>query len=162
MKHIKLSNSDLVVTVDDEWYAPLARYSWMLTGKGYAYRMVKPGFGIMMHRFINMTPEGLQTDHINGDKLDNRVANLQNCTNAENCRKRHRTVQSKSGFRGVSQVGSGKFQSVIMVDYKKQYLGVYDTAEEAARVYDAKAIELHKSFAYLNFPESSMQPTTDE
>jgi hypothetical protein len=29
-------------------------------------------------------------------------------------------------------------------------------------VYDAKAIELHKSFAYLNFPESSMQPTTDE
>jgi len=161
MKQIKLSNSDLVVTVDDEWYAPLVRYSWIITNKGYAYRMVKPGFGIMMHRVINMTPEGLQTDHINGDKLDNRVANLQSCTNAENARKRHRTVQSKSGFRGVSGK-NGRFQASIMVDYKKQYLGMFETAEEAARAYDAKAIELHKSFAYLNFPESSMQPTADE
>jgi len=162
MKQIKLSNSDLMVTVDDEWFEPLNRFSWIITGKGYAYRMVQPGFGIMMHRVINMTPEGLQTDHINGNKLDNRVANLQNCTNAENARKRHRTVKSKSGFRGVRQIPSGKFQSSIMVDYKLQYLGLYNTAEEAARVYDAKAMELHKSFAYLNFPVESSAITTDE
>ena len=157
MKEIKLQNSHLTAKVDDEWFAPLSRYKWVLTEKGYAYRMVKPAFGIMMHRVINMTPEGLQTDHINGDKLDNRVANLQSCTNAENCRKRHRAVKSKSGYRGVMQTSSGKFESSIMVNYKRQYLGVYGTAEEAARAYDAKAIELHKSFAYLNFPESSLE-----
>lgn len=157
MKEIKLQNSHLTAKVDDEWFEPLSRYKWSLTVKGYAYRMVKPSYGIMMHRVINMTPEGLQTDHINGDKLDNRVANLQSCTSAENARKRHRTVKSKSGFRGVRQLPSGNFESKIMVDYKLQYLGVYGTAEEAARAYDAKAIELHKSFAYLNFPESSLE-----
>ncbi len=152
MKHIELANGKGVVTVDDEWYPLLSQWKWHLTCKGYAERSVRPGYGTMMHRVVNMTPQGLWTDHINGNKLDNRAANLRSCTNAENAQSRERKQKSKTGFRGVTIKGS-KFQSAIMVGYKKQYLGVFDTAEQAARVYDAKAIELHRSFASLNFPQ---------
>lgn len=153
MKRIPLTNGGHAV-VDDEWYDVLARYTWHRSVKGYAQRSVRPGHSIMMHQVVNMTPSGLWTDHINGDKLDNRAANLRHCTNAENARSRIRKVGA-SGYRGVRQMPQGKYAAVIMVDYKKQHLGVFASAVEAARAYDAAATRLHRSFATLNFPDAS-------
>jgi hypothetical protein len=161
MKEIKLINSPLTAKVDDEWFDRLSQCKWRLTQKGYAYRAGLFSKGAMMHRIVNMTPDGFQTDHINNDKLDNRSANLQSCTNAENCRKRTRKAPPKSGFRGVRQKNS-RFEVAITVNYKKHYLGMFNTAEEAARAYDARAIELHGSFANLNFPELTTKQTHDE
>ena len=152
MKHIELANGKGVVIVDDEWYPLLSQWKWHLTCKGYAERSVRPGYGTMMHRVVNMTPQGLWTDHINGNKLDNRAANLRSCTNAENSQSRKRKSAAKSGYRGVSKKNN-RFQATITINYKSHYIGMFDTAEEAARAYDAKATELHRSFALLNFPE---------
>lgn len=150
MKIIQLTNGGYV-TVDDVWYPVLVKHSWRRSIKGYAQRSVKPGYSIMMHQVIAMTPSGLQTDHINGDKLDNRAANLRHCTNAENARHRPRPV-GKSGYRGVSVKKNGKFEASIMADYKRKSLGVYDQAIDAAKAYDEAAMKLHRSFATLNFP----------
>jgi hypothetical protein len=45
-----------------------------------------------------------------------------------------------------------------MVDYKRVQIGTYDTPEEAARAYDAKARELHGEFAKQNFPGAFGDP----
>jgi hypothetical protein len=150
MKQIPLSNGGST-TVDDEWYPVLSQWSWSRSVKGYAQRSVKPGFSIMMHQIVAMTPKALFTDHINNDKLDNRQVNLRVCTNAENARSRKRKP-GRCGYRGVTLRPNGRFEASIMVNYKSKSLGVFDTALEAAIAYDTAAIAQHRSFATLNFP----------
>ncbi len=50
----------------------------------------------------------------------------------------------------------------ISINYQDVYLGTYDTPEEAARVYDAKAIEIRGPQTWLNFPEESIRTAETE
>jgi hypothetical protein len=102
-----------------------------------------------------MTPTELQVDHINGNKLDNRESNLRPCENRENARNRARKKPTKSGFKGVSIRPNGKFQAEITTDGRKLYLGVFDTAIEAARVYDAAAKSVHGAYSLGNFKKAA-------
>lgn len=155
MKLIPLSGGKAFAKVDDEWFEVLNRYKWIVTKLGYAYRMARPGHGVMMHRVIAMVPAGLETDHINGDKLDNRCANLRVCTHAENNTgvkkpKKH----SDFPYVGVTKSGN-RFRAEITANKKHVGLGSFATAEEAARAYDQAAIKFHKTFARLNFPQET-------
>lgn len=106
---------------------------------------------LKLHRFILNAPSGVMVDHINGDGLDNRKCNLRLATPSQNrCNSRH---INRTGFRGVKlNPLSDRFYAVIYFQRKKHHLGTFDTPEEAARAYDAKAKELHGEFATLNFP----------
>ena len=116
------------------------------------------GGTLRMHRLIMNTPKGMHTDHINGNPLDNRKENLRICTPAQNSRNRRKNKNNKSGFKGVKRCcgswyeGTIKWMASINFEGKRMHLGVYDIPEEAARAYDAKAIELHGEFAQTNFP----------
>jgi hypothetical protein len=54
-------------------------------------------------------------------------------------------------LRGVWAKKDGKFAAEIQVDKKRHYCGTFNTAEEAARAYDAKALEI-SPYLPLNFP----------
>ena len=61
---------------------------------------------------------------------------------------------SSSGFVGVVQDNrSGRWQAKIGHNGKSLSLGYYNTAEEAAKAYDLKALELRGPNAKLNFPD---------
>lgn len=78
MKLIKLSNSDKDCWVDNEDYDLVESYGkWYLSDTGYAVRRYKNST-LRMHRLIAKTPKGLQTDHRNNNRLDNRRCNLRN------------------------------------------------------------------------------------
>jgi len=57
----------------------------------------------------------------------------------------------KSKFRGVLRKGK-KWQAFIMINRNKNYIGNFETEEEAAKVYDEYAMKFHKNKARLNFP----------
>lgn len=77
-------------------------------------------------------------DHINRNKIDNRLDNLREVTQSINI---HNASEkpSKSGFRNARKVGN-KFQSEIKVNGKSIHLGMFNTAEEASNA----AIEYRK------------------
>ncbi len=71
-------------------------------------------------------------DHINGDKTDNRMANLRMCDNSLNAFNQRRKKPSKSGYKGVHfHAKSGKWHSRIKQNYRVISLGYYETPEAA-------------------------------
>lgn len=85
-----------------------------------------------------------QIDHINGNRNDNRIANLRNVSYLINCQN-HRTAQKNnlSGFLGVSTKKDGTFQADIRAGGKKRYIGRFKTPEEAHEAYLKVKRELH-------------------
>ena len=145
--------------VDDEDYESLSQFIWSFNGREAARRGQgalgeKHGKHIRMHRVLMNAPSDKFVDHINGNPLDNRKANLRLCTNAENCRNKKLDVRNTSGFRGVSWYPrNGKWISAIKHAGGVKFLGYFDDKMEAAKVWDAMAIKLHGEFARLNFSQ---------
>ena len=77
-------------------------------------------------------PKG-QIDHINGDRLDNRPANLRDVSATENQRNKCLAKNNKSGIPGVVWVkAKGKWQAQIWNDCKSIYLGQHGNIFDAA------------------------------
>ena len=94
-----------------------------------------------MHRVIANTPNGLSTDHISGDKLDNRKSNLRHATTSQNMINTPLPCKNTSGYRGVHLKKTTKrWQAQITVNQKRIHLGYFNSADEAANAY-AKAAE---------------------
>ena len=66
--------------------------------------------------------------------------------------KRKRRSTNASGYIGVFLRGK-KYYAQIRVGGKIKYPGTYDTAKQAAKSYDAAAIEAGKPLSKLNFPK---------
>ena len=74
----------------------------------------------------------LVVNHINFDKEDNRVENLEVVTNRKNSDKKHLTSASK--YVGVSKARN-KWSSCIEINNKTIRLGTFDTEIEASEYY---------------------------
>lgn len=90
-------------------------------------------------------------DHVNGDKSDNRIANLRAATRRQNKYNSKRRRDNTTGFKGVGRASkanrSKPFCAQIMVKGKRYNLGFYATAEEAHEAYGLAARKLHGEFA---------------
>ena len=100
MKRIKLNNTGNYTLVDDADYDKLVKMGrWHESDTGYAIRRVRNNKGnsitIRMHRVIAKTPPRLVTDHINGNKLDNRRKNLRTVSQQINAWNAERVVSRK-------------------------------------------------------------------
>ncbi len=107
---------------------------------------------LFMHHLIMVKPkEGMVTDHINRNGLDNRKENLRLVTKAQNQQNRKSQKRSTSGYKGVSWVARDKrWRSEIMHEKNHFYLGYFTCEHEAALAYNKKALELGQSHNLLN------------
>lgn len=79
-------------------------------------------------------------DHINGNRSDNRIANLRLVNQSENTANSRKSKANTSGRKGVTwRKDINKWSAQIMVNYKHVSLGVYDDLEEAANAYKQAA-----------------------
>jgi hypothetical protein len=88
-------------------------------------------------------PDG-QIDHIDGNRKNNRIANLRDVPNRTNCQNRHRPPKSNrtSGLIGVSRHSqNNKWVASACLNGKSKYLGSYDSADAA----NAVAVEFRRT-----------------
>jgi hypothetical protein len=145
------------VFIDAADLALVDGYRWRIlhghNGKRYAYDAHR---SVYMHRLIAGTPAGFETDHRNGEGLDNRRANLRVATPGQNRAnagkpKRPDGARHTSRFKGVSwDRARGRWQAKITVDGQCRNLGRYDDEAAAARAYNDAALLAWGEFARLN------------
>jgi hypothetical protein len=152
---IPLTNSDQKAIIDAKYLSEVNKYSWSLVPKGYVQS--SKGF---LHRFIlnieNKLIPGLDIDHIDRNRLNNRSSNLRICTKLENNRNRTKSKNKSSIFIGVAWVKRDKkWRGQIGHQNKTINLGYFDDEIEAAQTYDEALanIPIDETFKQYNFTQ---------
>lgn len=133
--------------VDDDNYERLVQYNWFIAD-GRAKRTEGSQRTRMHHDVIGYPPDGYEVDHKDRNPLNNQRENLHFVTHSFNIQ--NQAVNNPAGFKGVTKHGKHwkaqiKFQGVTY------HIGTFNTAEEAAKARDAKAVELRGEGASVNF-----------
>ena len=118
--------------------------------KGY-YRIELGGRRYFAHRLAWYLHYGewpsAMIDHINGDRKDNRIANLRLANQSQNSANAKRYSNNSTGYKGVSERRPGQFRASVRKDGKLRHLGTFSTPEAAYDAYVEAANDLHGSFA---------------
>ncbi|WP_104719980.1 HNH endonuclease [Pseudomonas syringae group genomosp. 3] len=155
MPSIEIAGRTALVDQEDLHHLAGSRWAVRSSGStGYMYRYLYDQgkyVGIeMLHRLITACPEGKVVDHINGDGMDNRRANLRICSQAENLRNRKIHSNNKCGIKGVSYDPSSSirpWRAKINVDRRRISLGRFACVEDAQEAYRTAAKKYHGEFA---------------
>lgn len=146
-------NCGRIALIDEDLSKDLNLWKWGFDGR-YVYRREYSNGRckkIYMHRLIMETPKGFDTDHINGNKLDNRCSNLRLATRSENEANKPKKAGCSSKYKGVCwHKQRGCWKAEIKINGKKKHLGVFLSEEVAAEAYNKAATERFKEFAKLN------------
>jgi hypothetical protein len=149
-RRLTLPNSTRCAIVDDDVFERVRHLKWRLTRDGYVVSGASAAV-IWLHRLVAGTKPGLDTDHANGRREDNRRANLRSCTRSLNNANARWRRPSKTGYRGVYATPNGRFRAQIRVRRRLLQLGTFARAADAARSYDVAARLHFAEFASCNF-----------
>lgn len=150
---VPLANGRGVTLVDAQDAAIVAPFSWYRHANGHggfyarAYVRGSHKARIYMHALL----AGPGADHRNGDGLDNQRSNLRPATARQNMANQGPRAGT-SRFKGVSWFARNQVWMAYIRDGRSRYLGSFKVEEDAARAYDAAALEVWGEYARLNFP----------
>lgn len=119
-------------------------------GKGYMRTKIRR-IDYRLHRLAWLYVTGSfpcgEIDHINGNKTDNRIANLRVCNRSENTTNNPRQSHNSLGVKNVSRFWTGDFIASVCKNgkYHKKYFKDIDDAKEWVK---QKRRELHGDFAH--------------
>lgn len=151
MANIELTQGKIAI-ISDEDVGYISQFKWAYDRhnhcavRGIWDPLTKTTKVVSMHRFLLDTPKGLDTDHKNGDRLDNRRENLRICEHSENLRNMKTPKSNTSGYKGVSKARSGRW----VVKIRNKTVGTFTKKTDAARAYNSVAIEVFGEYARLN------------
>lgn len=154
--HAKNENSNMLVSLKS--MTLINEFIWYLGKNGYpvAYKSIdgsiKSNTGIKAHRLIkNDCPKNMVVDHINRNKLDNRIENLRICTQKENSYNRTKNESAKgSKYKGVKKMNKNEWMAIITKDGVKHEMKNLPDEKTASLMYDLMAEELFGLYASKN------------
>lgn len=158
MKEIELGRQGkyrgMVALVDDSDFDYLNQFKWCAMkhrNRFYVNTKIRVDgkeINVYMHSMI-MGRKWI--DHIDGNGCNNTRSNLRFCTPSENGMNKQKKENTSSIYKGVHFFKRAKkWQAYITINRKRIHLGYFDAEAEAAKAYNAKAIELFCEFANLN------------
>lgn len=118
------------------------------------YRLIKiKGRVYLAHRILWAINYGewpsKELDHINGDKLDNRISNLRMVTRAQNNWNVKKKKNNTSGYKGIFlHKKSGKWYSTIRHSGKRYHLGYFSNIEDAIKERKNAEHKYHGQYCY--------------
>lgn len=137
--------------VDFDDMPKVSKLKWVIHTGGYAKTKIDRR-DTYLHRLVCPVVSGMEVDHKNLNKLDNRRVNLRSCTkmqNKGNCLRR--SHNKTSVFKGVRFIRrTGRFMARGITGGKEKSLGVFASEIEAAVAYNKWATQLFGEFAKLN------------
>jgi hypothetical protein len=140
------------VLFDPEDAEIVASHTWYITRRKHTSYVVRSVYEngkkrcIYLHREIMLPPAGMEVDHINGDGLDNRRANLRIVTHTENV-ENNRRAPGESGYRGVRVTktkGGNRWWASIKRQRREYHLGTFPTALEAHEAWKQAVVAWNK------------------
>ena len=153
MKEIKLSQGK-VALVDDEDFESLNQFKWSATKIGntfYAVRNIRVDGKRTPQYMHGAIMKGKGIDHRDGNGCNNQKSNLRFCTKSKNAMNMRKQENTSSIYKGVYfNKPARKWLASIGINGKPIHLGCFDSEIEAAKAYNAKAIEFFCEFANLN------------
>lgn len=152
MKEISISKGFKAI-IDDEDYFKIVQYNWHYSN-GYARRGLswsrnsglKRQYKPMQNEILEC-PIGLEIDHINHNRLDNRKSNLRIATRSQNIINRKsynitRNIRKESKYEA--------YYCYLTVNKKTITIGSFKTPHQASLAYDLWAKDIYGEFAITN------------
>ncbi len=149
MKTIPLTQGKFATVDDEDFDRIMSIGKWQFHSRGYAAHNTysqKKKVTILMHRVVIDCPEGMQTDHKNMNKLDNRKENLRMATVGQNHCNRTAQKNNSTGIKGVQKRGNS-FRAALNFGGKRVFNKSFRTPEEASAARLAAAVKFHGEFA---------------
>ncbi|MGL6208700.1 MAG: hypothetical protein ACRC14_02580 [Paracoccaceae bacterium] len=105
---------------------------------------------VYMHRtLLSVTPE-TDGDHIDGNGINNRRANLREATAAQNQHNQRTRADNTSGVKGVDwNKGRQKWRARIKINKQSVLLGLFTSIADAAKAYADASAKHHGKFGRL-------------
>lgn len=157
MREIKLTQGKVAI-VDDEDFDRLNKFKWYTIKRQniyYAERAIwvaGKSKKHIMHQMILEPRPGYETDHIDGNGLNNQKENLRYATHQQNISNQRKHSRTSSRFKGVCwHKKAKKWMAHITKDGIFLYLGLFMGEIDAALVYDKAAKIYFGEFARTNF-----------
>ena len=103
---------------------------------------------VLAHEFmLGPIANGIEIDHIDGDRSNNRWDNLRPATHQQNLANCKNRKNNTSGVKGVSRHVDGRWRAKIMVSGRTFHLGLFETIEDAGNAYAHAAKQYFGEFA---------------
>jgi len=144
---VRYKNEIYPALIDTDDFNELPYRSVCVMSKKWKYLQIwNNGKTKYLHRIIMNTPYSFETDHINGNVLDNRKSNLRICTHQQNLWNSGNTHNRKLP-KGVRKSSMGKgYEAIIDFNHKRYYIGYFHESDVAGEAYDVFAKNLRGEF----------------
>ena len=137
---IYFRNCDDYMLIDTEDFEKVSKHTWYKDSWGYGHSFINGKHKRCHNLIMGKAPDGLVTDHINRNKLDNRKENLRFCSHYVNTHNRDPYVKQRKIFRDIGiRYRHGVRVETYSVEVKDNngktiYIGSYRTLDKALEI----------------------------